>query len=120
MPQGHQPRSSLPADPLSRQKVPQAANISVRMIVNEAGDQHLMDYPWKEQATLVRVFEGDKSDGQTNKILFEGPLLALAEKMRYVGNGATRLADVVTRSSRSPSHIPGRSPVGFNRKHPLA
>jgi hypothetical protein len=60
----------------------QASNIGARMIVNEAGGQPLIDYPWKEQATLVRVFDGGKSGGQTNEILFEGPLLALAEKVR--------------------------------------
>jgi hypothetical protein len=52
------------------------------MIVNEAGDQHLIEYPWKEQATLVRVFNFVKSGDQTNEILFEGPLIALAEKVR--------------------------------------
>ena len=41
-----------------------------------------MDYPWKEQATLVRVFNFDKSDAQQSEILFEGPLLTLAECAR--------------------------------------
>jgi hypothetical protein len=41
-----------------------------------------MDYPWKEQATLVRVFNFDKSDAEQSEILFEGPLLTLAEKVR--------------------------------------
>jgi hypothetical protein len=38
----------------------------------------MMDFPWKERATLVRM----AAAGQSAEILFEGSLLALAEKVR--------------------------------------
>ena len=41
-----------------------------------------MDFPWKEQATLVRLLNVDHPDDQTSAILFEGPLLAVARKVR--------------------------------------
>lgn len=41
-----------------------------------------MEFPWKEQATLVRLLNVNRADDQTGDILFEGPLLALARRVR--------------------------------------
>lgn len=41
-----------------------------------------MDLPWKEQATLVRMASPEQVDDQTCEVLFEGPLLAMARKVR--------------------------------------
>ncbi len=41
-----------------------------------------MKFPWKEQATLVRIVGTDRPDNQAGEILFEGPLLELARKVR--------------------------------------
>lgn len=42
----------------------------------------MMKFPWNERATLVRLGDtGDPAD-EANAILFEGPLLALAKKVR--------------------------------------
>lgn len=41
-----------------------------------------MEFPWKEQATLVRLLNVNRADDQTGDILFEGPLLALARTVR--------------------------------------
>ncbi len=40
-----------------------------------------MEFPWNEQATLVRVARTDRTDG-THVVLFEGQLLTLAKKVR--------------------------------------
>ncbi len=40
-----------------------------------------MDFPWKEPATLVRV-HAEHRDDTTAEILFEGPLLVLAKRVR--------------------------------------
>lgn len=40
-----------------------------------------MDFPWKESATLIRM-PADEKDEQTNEILFEGPLLVLAKRVK--------------------------------------
>jgi hypothetical protein len=42
----------------------------------------LIDFPWKEQATLVRFLSVDKPHDQASEILFEGPLLAVAQRVR--------------------------------------
>lgn len=41
-----------------------------------------MNFPWKENATLVRMAAAGQSDDQSSEILFEGPLLALAIRVR--------------------------------------
>lgn len=41
-----------------------------------------MDYPWNEQATLVRMASAGLADDQSCEILFESTLLALAIKVR--------------------------------------
>jgi hypothetical protein len=41
-----------------------------------------MDFPWKEQATLVRMPSIEHTDDQSCEILFEGSLLALATRVR--------------------------------------
>lgn len=41
-----------------------------------------MDFPWKEQATLVRMAAVEQPDDQSCELLFEGPLLLLAVKVR--------------------------------------
>jgi len=41
-----------------------------------------MDYPWKEQATLVRFIKTESADDQAGEILSEGSLLSLAKKVR--------------------------------------
>jgi hypothetical protein len=42
----------------------------------------LMDFPWKEQATLVRMAGVEQVDDQSCEILFEGSLLAMATRVR--------------------------------------
>lgn len=49
-----------------------------------------MDYPWKEQATLVRMASPWPSDDQTCEILFESSLLALAIKVREMKSNDRR------------------------------
>lgn len=41
-----------------------------------------MDFPWTEQATLVRLAGISETDDQGCEVLFEGPLLALARRVR--------------------------------------
>lgn len=41
-----------------------------------------MELPWKENATLVRMASAAQPDDQSCEILFEGPLLALAKRLR--------------------------------------
>lgn len=41
-----------------------------------------MNFPWKENATLVRIAAAGQSDDQSSEILFEGTLLALAIKVQ--------------------------------------
>jgi hypothetical protein len=41
-----------------------------------------MDFPWKEQATLVRMAGLEQVDDQSCEILFEGSLLAMATRVR--------------------------------------
>jgi hypothetical protein len=41
-----------------------------------------MNFPWKENATLVRMAAAGHSDDQSPEILFEGPLLSLALKVK--------------------------------------
>lgn len=41
-----------------------------------------MNFPWNENATLVRTAAAGKPDDQSSEILFEGPLLALAKKVQ--------------------------------------
>jgi hypothetical protein len=41
-----------------------------------------MNFPWKENATLVRTVAADQPDDQSSEILFEGPLLELAKKVQ--------------------------------------
>lgn len=41
-----------------------------------------MNFPWKENATLVRTAAAGWGDDQSSEILFEGPLLALAKKVQ--------------------------------------
>ena len=49
-----------------------------------------MEFPWKEQATLVRILGLDTSDDQASEILFEGPLLVVAKKVRAMSAGERR------------------------------
>lgn len=42
----------------------------------------MMDFPWKDQATLVRITPGQSFDGYSGEILFEGTLLAMTRKVR--------------------------------------
>ena len=41
-----------------------------------------MDFPWKEEAILVRLLKVEFADDQSSEILFEGPLLMIARKVR--------------------------------------
>lgn len=41
-----------------------------------------MEYPWNEEATLVRVLKVEFSDDQSGEILFEGSLITVALKVR--------------------------------------
>lgn len=41
-----------------------------------------MQFPWNEQATLIRLVKADSSDDQEAEILFEGSLLTLTKKVR--------------------------------------
>lgn len=41
-----------------------------------------MDFPWNEEATLVRLLKVDFADDQSSEILFEGPLIVVARKVR--------------------------------------
>lgn len=41
-----------------------------------------MNFPWKENATLVRTDAASQTDDPSTIILFEGPLLALAMKVQ--------------------------------------
>lgn len=41
-----------------------------------------MNFPWKENATLVRTGVAGQSDDQSSEILFEGPLLSLAMRIK--------------------------------------
>jgi hypothetical protein len=41
-----------------------------------------MNFPWKENATLVRMAAPDRTDDQSSEILFEGRLLDLAKKVQ--------------------------------------
>ncbi len=41
-----------------------------------------MEFPWNEQATLVRLSRADRAVDEASVILLEGPLLALAKKVR--------------------------------------
>jgi hypothetical protein len=41
-----------------------------------------MNFPWKENATLVRTAAEGKADDQSSEILFEGPLLELAKRVQ--------------------------------------
>lgn len=43
-----------------------------------------MNFPWKENATLVRTAAAGQSDDQASEILFEGTLLALAKKVQVM------------------------------------
>ena len=40
-----------------------------------------MNFPWKENATLVRIGSVNQVGDQSSEILFEGTLLALAKKV---------------------------------------
>ena len=41
-----------------------------------------MDFPWQENATLVRMAAAGQTDDQSTELLFEGSLLALAKKVQ--------------------------------------
>ncbi len=41
-----------------------------------------MDFPWNEEATLVRLLKVNFADDQSSEILFEGPLIVVARKVR--------------------------------------
>jgi hypothetical protein len=41
-----------------------------------------MNLPWNEEATLVRLLKFDFADDQSSEILFEGPLIVVARKVR--------------------------------------
>ncbi len=41
-----------------------------------------MNFPWKENATLVRTPASGQADDQSSEILFEGPLLELAKRVQ--------------------------------------
>lgn len=41
-----------------------------------------MNFPWKEQATLVRMSTAEQANDQFSIILFEGSLFALAVRVR--------------------------------------
>jgi hypothetical protein len=41
-----------------------------------------MKFPWNERATLVRLTKADRAEDEAHVILLEGPLLALAKKVR--------------------------------------
>jgi hypothetical protein len=43
-----------------------------------------MAFPWTEQATLVRLTAASETDDQNSEVLFEGPLLALARRVRQM------------------------------------
>jgi len=43
-----------------------------------------MNFPWKENATLVRTAAAGRADDQSSEILFEGPLLAVAKKVQAI------------------------------------
>jgi len=49
-----------------------------------------MNFPWNENATLVRTVGASQPDDQSATILFEGPLLALAMKVRAMKPGDRR------------------------------
>jgi len=49
-----------------------------------------MNFPWNENATLVRTVGAGQPDDQSTAILFEGPLLALAMKVRAMKPGDRR------------------------------
>jgi hypothetical protein len=42
----------------------------------------MIDLPWKELATLVRMPNAEQTDDQSSEILFEGSLFALAVRVR--------------------------------------
>ena len=41
-----------------------------------------MNFPWKENATLVRTAAAGQLGDQSSELLFEGPLLALAIRVK--------------------------------------
>lgn len=41
-----------------------------------------MNFPWKENATLVRMAAAGQPDDQSSEILFEGSLITLAKKVK--------------------------------------
>ena len=40
-----------------------------------------MDFPWNEEATLVRLMKVEFADDQSTEILFEGPLITVARRV---------------------------------------
>jgi hypothetical protein len=40
-----------------------------------------MDFPWNEEANLVRLIEVEFADDHSTKILFEGPLITVARRV---------------------------------------
>jgi hypothetical protein len=59
-----------------------ASRFAATMILNWARILILTNYPWKEQATLVRFIKAENADDQIGEILSEGSLLSLAKKVR--------------------------------------
>ncbi|HXH15410.1 MAG TPA: hypothetical protein VNJ10_04700 [Sphingomonas sp.] len=43
-----------------------------------------MDFPWKENGTLVRQISASASGDESGEILFEGTLLAMVRKVRAI------------------------------------
>jgi hypothetical protein len=42
----------------------------------------VMDFPWTERATLVRILKSDTADQRAKEVLFEGSLLDLVKRIR--------------------------------------
>ena len=42
----------------------------------------MADFPWKENATLVRMAAAGQTDDQSTELLLEGSLLSLAKKVQ--------------------------------------
>ena len=50
----------------------------------------MMEFPWEEHATLVRMAAAGQTDDQSTEILFEGSLLALAKKVQSMNQADRR------------------------------
>ena len=42
----------------------------------------VVDFPWTERATLVRILKSDTADQRAKEVLFEGSLLDLVKRIR--------------------------------------